>query len=291
MQTHGITRLLSSPLATAVVLMAATAGGAAGASNPANDEEIRSDVADTFLHMRILAAVLETEAAEAHPFPGPTEGLVPAASLRTHIGPRHQSHLGSALDAWGNPLLYWSDGRHYLLLSLGSDGEPQFDYSGAIPFAEVPRASTGTDPTNDLLVVNGFAWRGPASQTDLLVRVLGDLRSLGTSAEEHAIDYNFYPGPVAPIAPVERIETDLSPLYIRAMPKIDPWGNPYLYWSDTTSYALVSLGADGSPDHDYETWGKEQFQAFHPGVTAEPGRDIVFVDGDFVQFPFVPGVP
>ena len=250
-------------------------------------EAIRSDVRDSFLRMRVLAAVLDTEAADT-PFPGPTAGLVPAATLREHIEPRHRSHLGSARDDWGQPLLYWSDGRNYMLLSLGSDGEPQFDYSGEIPFAEIPRASTGANPTDDLIVVNGIGWRGPASQTELLVRAMGDLRSIGTASEEYAIDYNLYPGPVTPIAPVETIDSVLSPVYIQHMPRTDPWGNAYLFWSDATSYAIISLGSDGSSDHDYATWGRAEFRAFNPGQTAVPGRDLVFVDGQFVQWPFVP---
>jgi len=254
-------------------------------------DEVRSDVTDTFLRMRILAAVLDSESAEARPFPGPTPGLVPATVLRDEIEPSHRKYLGSARDAWGHPLLYWSDGRSFMLLSVGSDGEPEFDYSAEIPFASIPRRFTGVDPTSDLIVVDGIAWRGPASQTDLLARAMADLRSLGTAVESYAIDNNVYPGPVAPIAPVETIETDLSPVYIRAMPKIDPWTDAYLYWSDATGYAIVSLGSDGIPDDDYAAWGREEFQAFHPGATAVPGRDIVFVDGAFVQWPLIPGGP
>lgn len=273
------------------IVGAATDNGRVGtAVESGSTDGIRGDVVDTFLHLRILAAVLDTEAAEARPFPGPTAGLVPAASLRVHIDPRHRRFLGSARDAWGHALLYWSDGRHYMLLSLGSDGEPQFDYSGEIPFALIPRASTGTDPTNDLLVVNGVAWRGPASQTELLGRSMAELRSIGTAVETYSIDNNVYPGPVATIAPVQSIESDLVPTYIGALPRVDPWANDYLYWSDTTSYALVGLGSDGVPDHDYASWGRAEFQAFRPGETTVPGRDIVIVDGQFVQWP-LPGLP
>jgi Type II secretion system (T2SS), protein G len=271
------------------VLVASIVGIAADesvvrAGQPVEPDDIRADVTDTFLRMRILAAVLDTEAAEALPFPGPTGGLVPAASLRVYIDPRHRRHLGSARDAWGNALLYWSDGRAYMLLSLGSDAMPQFDYSGEIPFEEIPRASTGPDPTNDLLVINGVAWRGPASQLEVLARSVADVRSIATAAESYGIDYNAYP-PLAPTAPVGSIENILSPVYIRALPKVDPWGNAYLYWSDATSYAVIGLASDGVPEYDYETWGRDEFQALPPGEAPAPGKDIVFVDGGFVQWP------
>jgi hypothetical protein len=237
--------------------------------------------------MRILAAVLDTEAAEAAPFPGSTPGLVRAAWLRDHLDPRHRRHVGSGRDAWGGAVLYWSDGRNYMLLSLGSDGEPQFDYSAAIPFMGIPRASTGSDSADDLLVVNGVAWRGPTSPTEMLVESMADIRTIGTALESYAIDYNVYPGPVSPIEPVESIESDLSPVYIRVLPKVDPWTAAYLFWSGGSSYAVVGLGSDGVADPDYAAWGGEEFQAFRPGPITSAGADIVFVDGQFVQWPAV----
>jgi hypothetical protein len=75
--------------------------------------------------MRVLAAVLDTQAVEAA-YPGPTDGLVRVSSLGNRLTARVRSHGGAVRDAWNNPLLYWSDGRDYLILSLGSDGMRQF---------------------------------------------------------------------------------------------------------------------------------------------------------------------
>jgi hypothetical protein len=245
----------------------------------------REDIVETFLRMRVLAAVLETEAWEARPFPGPTGGLVSVSWLRDRLERDHRDELRSGRDAWGGSLLYWSNGREYAILSFGRDGFRQFDYDGNVPYQNVPRSYAVADPADDLLIVNGMAWRGPASQMELLRHAMADVRSLGTSVESFAVDTNAYPGPVAPIAAIEVIAGDIEPIYIRVAPRLDPWGSPYLFWSDTRHYAIVTLGSDGSADEEYETWGLEQFTGLEPEATVEPGKDIVFVDGQFVRWP------
>jgi hypothetical protein len=182
---------------------------------------LRPEVLETFLRMRVLAAVLDTQAVEAA-YPGPTDGLVPVSSLGNRLTARARSHGGALRDAWNNPLLYWSDGRDYLILSLGSDGMRQFDYSGAPPYANVRTGWAGSDPTNDLLIVDGVAYRGPASQSELLRRAMGELRTTGTACESFAVDNNVYPGPVEPIDVVATIEPVLvQGAYLRVLQKVD----------------------------------------------------------------------
>jgi hypothetical protein len=266
------------------VLLLATLSAGRPAYCAQSADGIRPEVIETFLRMRILSAVIETEAIEGA-YPGPTNGLVPVSTLDNRLTARLRSHGGAARDAWNNPLLYWSNGRDYLILSLGSDGTRQFDYSATPPYANVRMAWVGTDPTNDLLIVNGSAYRGPASQTELLRRAMGELRSIGTAVEAFAVDNNLYPGPIEPIDVVTRLQPLVQPIYIRVLPTIDPWGNPFLFWSDTTHYALVSYGPDGIPDFPYATWGRDEFEAMHAGSTTRMGADLVFANGDFVQWP------
>ena len=156
---------------------------------------LRPEVLETFLRMRILAAFIETQAVEAA-YPGPTEGLVPVSSLGNQFTAHVRSRGGAVRDAWNNPLLYWSDGRDYLIVSLGSDRTMQFNYDVNPPYAGVPAGWAGSDPTNDLLIVDGVAYRGPASQTELLRRAMGEIRNLGTACESFAVDNNLNPGPV-----------------------------------------------------------------------------------------------
>ena len=56
----------------------------------------------------------------------------------------------------------------------------------------------GSDPADDLLIVDGVVFRGPSSQSELLRRAMGELRSAGTACESYAIDNNVYPGPIEP---------------------------------------------------------------------------------------------
>ena len=247
---------------------------------------LRPEVLETFLRMRVLAAVLDTQAVEA-PYPGPTDGLVPVSSLANRLTAGARSHGGAVRDAWNNPLLYWSNGRDYLILSLGSDGMRQFDYTAAPPYANVRTGWAGSDPTNDLLIVDGVAYRGPASQSELLRRAMGELRTIGTACESFAVDNNVYPGPVEPMDVVATIEPVLVQVgrYLRVLQRVDPWGNPFLFWSDTTHYVLVSYGPDGIPDFPYATWGRTEFEAMLAGPTTRFGADLVFANGEFVQWP------
>ena len=72
-------------------------------------------------------------------------------------------------------------------------------------------------------------------------------------------------------------------MYIRTLPVEDAWGNPILFWSDQVEYCLVSFGADGIPDHDYESLQVPPDDA--DGPTPDPDRDIIYMNGGFVQWP------
>ena len=78
------------------------------------------------------------------------------------------------------------------------------------------------------------------------------------------------------------IEAELEPIYIRTMPESDAWGRPFLYWSDTSFYYIVSTGADGLLDMEYPTRMPAELGV---GATTEPAADIVFANGQFVQWP------
>ncbi len=137
------------------------------------------------------------------------------------------------------------------------------------------------------MIIDGAAYRGPASQRDLLRRAMADMRSAGTASESFAVDNNFYPGPVAPIDVIDRIAKDIEPIYIKHLPRVDPWGHPYRVWSDTRGYALVSYGPEGQADYPYASWRSTEFGALHTGPTVRTEQDIVFVNGQFVQWPAI----
>jgi Type II secretion system (T2SS), protein G len=251
------------------------------ASNP---DVLRPAVLETFFRLRVLAAAVDTLRVN-RPAPGPTAGLVPIASVLDREFIAERMLRASLRDAWGRPILYWSDGADYVVISYGSDGRAQFDYSGDPPYSDVPNGWAGSDPTDDLIIVDGVAYRGPSSQSELVRRAMSDMHSAGTACESFAVDNNIYPGPVDPTDVLARIASDLQPIYIRTLPTIDPWGHPYLFWSNQYAYAIVSYGVDGRPDYPYATWGLTEFEALSTGAATRLGTDLVFVNYRFVQWP------
>lgn len=108
---------------------------------------------------------------------------------------------------------------------------------------------------------------------------MADMRSLATACEAYATDTNEYPK-----VSFEELEKVLAPTYIRELPKVDSWGTQFLYVSDGRSYRFVSAGADKRFE-----WGARQLQppAAEPILSESLDGDIVFQDGNFVQYPMV----
>jgi hypothetical protein len=265
-------------------LLFALSLAAAGIAPLHASDALPQDVVDTVFRLRVVGSALDTANLNGA-FPGPTTGLVPVSSVLDREWTREKLLRGSLRDSWGRPILYWSDGSDYVVASFGADGLPQFDYALDPPYSGVPKGWAGTDPNDDLLIVDGMVFRGPSSQSEVVRRAVGEIRSAGTACESFAIDNNLYPGPIAPIDALSSIESDLSPIYIRRLPIVDPWGHPYRFWSNARAYAIVSFGVDGQPDYPYAAWGQTDFEALSVGPTSLIGPDLVFVNGRFVQWP------
>jgi type II secretion system protein G len=120
-------------------------------------------------------------------------------------------------------------------------------------------------------------------------RTMGDMRSAGTAAEAYAVDFNHYPAAAAFTLPTgltiptgtfgsatSGFNQQVTPTYIRVLPLMDGWSSFFLYGTGTTNlqhYIVVSNGKDGTPGTN--TWGE----------TTNFNDDIIFVDGQFVQYP------
>ena len=74
------------------------------------------------------------------------------------------------------------------------------------------------------------------------------------------------------------------------LPRKDPWGEDYLYWSDGLDYLIVSTSRDKRPDLDYPAfivardkrdWLKSELCG---GRSAQFDADLVWVDGGFCQW-------
>ncbi len=108
---------------------------------------------------------------------------------------------------------------------------------------------------------------------------MADLRTLATVLNAYAVDYARYPGPGGRWVDVEVIASELSPTYIKTMPLTDGWGHPFRYFKNDSGFLLVSPGADGSLERDWS------FVQNPIGVVNDFDADIVYGNGDFVQWP------
>src|SRR5512135_401835 len=117
---------------------------------------------------------------------------------------------------------------------------------------------------------------------------MGDMRSAGTAAEAYAVDFNHYPaaagyslpsglslGSTTFGAPGSGFNAQVTPTYIRVLPLTDGWQSFFTYSVDSNkqNYGIVSYGKDGAA-------GTNTF-----GETTNFNDDIIFVDGQFVQYP------
>jgi len=126
-------------------------------------------------------------------------------------------------------------------------------------------------------------------------RTMGDMRTAGTAAEAYAVDFNHYPAAAgtytppsgltipptttfgAPGAGAPLLNGQVVPTYIRVLPLTDGWSSFFLYDSGTATnnqnYVIYSNGKDGSSVAP--AWGE----------TTNFNDDIVFIDGQFVNYP------
>ena len=124
-------------------------------------------------------------------------------------------------------------------------------------------------------------------------RTMGDMRTAGTAAEAYAVDFNHYPAaagvyvpPVGitvpptvtfggPGAAAPLLNGQVVPTYVRVLPLTDGWSSWFTYDSGANDqdYVIYSNGRDG--------------KAVAPlyGETTNFNLDIVFIDGQFVQYP------
>ncbi|MBZ5640145.1 MAG: hypothetical protein LAO51_15470 [Acidobacteriia bacterium] len=134
---------------------------AASLTSASEPDVVPDDVIESFFRLRVAAAALEAKQ-QTSLFPYQPDGLRPLADA---LSPRwFTSKLlqgWSARDLWGGPILYWSDRSHYMLVSLGSDGLPEFNYSANPPYAAVPPGWSGVNTAHDLVIVDGVEIRGP----------------------------------------------------------------------------------------------------------------------------------
>jgi general secretion pathway protein G len=119
-------------------------------------------------------------------------------------------------------------------------------------------------------------------------RTMGDMRSAGTAAEAYAVDFNHYPAAAGYTLPTgisfgsgtfgdptkaSTFSGQVTPTYIRVLPLSDGWQSYFFYSTIGTAYGISSGGKNGATE------------AVVGGETTDFNADIIFVNGQFVQYP------
>jgi general secretion pathway protein G len=104
-------------------------------------------------------------------------------------------------------------------------------------------------------------------------RTMADMRAIGEAIETYSVDTTIYPN----VNDLPSLEAILRPTYIRVWPGTDGWQNTLVYVPDTAlgrGYTLRSTGKDGISEANPAG-----------GSTGDFDCDIVFVNGQFMQWP------
>ena len=82
----------------------------------------------TMADVRTIGIVCEQYLVDNETYPGPTDGWVPVEAIAEQVEPVYVRELPRN-DGWGGPILFWSDGHSYRVVSSGKDGEMDQDWS------------------------------------------------------------------------------------------------------------------------------------------------------------------
>ena len=104
-------------------------------------------------------------------------------------------------------------------------------------------------------------------------RTMADLRSIGTAVEAYAVDTNIYPT----ATDANALATVLQPIYIKKMPLQDGWNSNLVYQPASSAGAGYTLKSTGK--------GGQIESSPAGGKTQDFTKDIIFVDGQFTQWP------
>jgi hypothetical protein len=129
------------------------------------------------------------------------------------------------------------------------------------------------------LPVTSLKLRDLAEQRIGLAR--NEVATIGGAVEEftEVSRTKAYPGANdLPATVRERLGAELPSTIVPLLPERDPWGSPYLYWSDGRDYFVLSYGPDMSPDDDYLELVRTLERVAQDLSTKD---DILWIDGSF----------
>ena len=96
---------------------------------------------------------------------------------------------------------------------------------------------------------------------------MSDMKSWRIVMGAYKEDHGSYPKAKT----IEELIPLVQPIYIRYAPRVDAWGNPYIFeLDDVAGYRIVSRGSDGKIDRaTWTTPGKQDSYATDAVATAE----------------------
>ena len=283
--------MLSKTMFQAIVLMTFVLAAALGQTG-----EFRS-IEDTGLTSHELATIvglaqLDASIAVFERHFGPLGRYVPeewmeVGDLSNLIDPEFADSLITH-DDWGRPLLMRLVDDHVLIVSTGVDGvgtsvdivEELIDRRANVPSQRELGVSVG----DDLLFAEGELIAGPRSTVVKTKTTMADMRTIATASEAFAVDWGHYPVLPRGVVPGSALRDLISPVYIKRMPAMDGWGNPFVLKYEARGYLIVSHGADGMPQFDYEEYPLDTSSGI-PNTYSDPADDIVYSNGSFVSYP------
>jgi hypothetical protein len=240
-------------------------------------------VGSTMTAMRLASTLLEDVNRRT--------GAFPLADARVHLvrealaAAGRPEPAGVGLDAWGHPLWYRAYRTVHEVISYGADGTGDVDYitEGLYPGQYRPIVDA-SDPRSDLVLVDGRFIKRPFGDRAPEFATINAMNVIFTAALSYSVDWNRYPGNATSLAPVDGLASELTPLYIQDLPRLDGWGRPLMYASSGFNFWLVSFGADGRSDGFFPdgvcglTWPNE-------GPASDDNGDAIMSCGRYVYWP------
>jgi hypothetical protein len=135
------------------------------------------------------------------------------------------------------------------------------------------------------------------SDSEKVRRAIAELRTISTALQSHAVETNSYPKPdTSDLAVGGRLFATINRLsslpaeYRHSLATVDPWGFPYLYWTDGQHWVLLCTGSDGRI-HDPSSIDQRIEATLSSAWNAPPQQthcledEIIVLDGNFLTWP------
>jgi type II secretory pathway pseudopilin PulG len=108
-------------------------------------------------------------------------------------------------------------------------------------------------------------------------RTMADMRVIATALEAYGTDHENEEYP--PGTSAEELRTHLEPTYLKTLPALDGWATEMRYMPlPNHGYVIASAGKN-------KTFEFTSLDQFTRGITSNFDCDIVFSNGEFVQYP------